>query len=273
MGSSTRLALRSGRGSRFVIQDSPLTIGRDPRNDVVIGSDSVSRRHATVRPHQNWVELRDGGSANGTFLNGHRLEQPVRIRPGDELRIGDERFTVETCADAPPAPPAVPVVHPPVLPVGKGFDQVWAAPRKNSLVPIAAIGALVLIAALAVTIFITRPLQPEEAARVWLDALAAQDVSQLSELTCLAQQNSIQATSLVVAAGGLFGTSLDVSGLQYQTTRSDPNSADVLVTGPIKLSLGPVATARRLNLTVRMRQEGGKWRYCDDVQRIANQFR
>lgn len=50
----------------------------------------VSRRHAVIFPHRNRLMIRDLGSANGTFLNNHRLqrEKHYRLRHGDTLTIG-----------------------------------------------------------------------------------------------------------------------------------------------------------------------------------------
>ncbi len=75
----------------------------------------------------------------------------------------------------------------------------------------------------------------------------------------------------MVGASSLFGTSLDVGSLQFQTLRNSGSQADVQVTGSVKASFGPLSTARRVDLNIRMVQEGGKWRFCDDLGRIASQ--
>ena len=41
---------------------------------------------------QNEFWLADLGSSNGTFLNGRRVSQPMLLRDGDEILIGDFRF-------------------------------------------------------------------------------------------------------------------------------------------------------------------------------------
>lgn len=50
----------------------------------------VSRRHAIIFPNRNRLMIRDLGSANGTFINSHRLqrEKHYRLRHGDVLTIG-----------------------------------------------------------------------------------------------------------------------------------------------------------------------------------------
>jgi len=79
-------AVNGGRrqltGDRFVI-------GRSPLSDVVLTGDAqVSRTHAVLeRIADRWI-VRDVGSRNGTYVNGQLVRDPVRLQPGDELRIG-----------------------------------------------------------------------------------------------------------------------------------------------------------------------------------------
>jgi hypothetical protein len=251
-----------------VEEASQLTIGRDPQNDVVLHDGNVSRRHALIKSSDGRLQIRDEGSANGTFVNGHRLNGPAALRAGDVITIGSEQLVVDL--NGAPRGIVGAVAPVPYSPVYPGQRRVgWRLPG----VPLLVIGAFLVAIGLAASLLLTRPLQPDEAAKVWVEALASQDVRQVSDLTCMAQQNSIQATSLAVGAGGLLGTTLDVGGLQYSTTRTVGDQADVRVTGPVAASIGPLSTARRIDLNIRMRQESGKWRYCDDLQRIASQMR
>ncbi|NDJ63107.1 MAG: FHA domain-containing protein [Chloroflexi bacterium] len=50
----------------------------------------VSRRHAVIRRQDTVLKVSDLNSANGTFLNGHRLvaHQDRILRDDDELRLG-----------------------------------------------------------------------------------------------------------------------------------------------------------------------------------------
>lgn len=79
-------------GERFPIQGNS-SIGRSPKNLIIIESPKVSRRHALINV-QNVGEfwLIDLGSSNGTFLNGRRLHQPVRLCDQDQIIIGDRLF-------------------------------------------------------------------------------------------------------------------------------------------------------------------------------------
>jgi len=79
-------------GEKFpIIGDCSL--GRSPKNAIVIDSSKVSRRHAIINV-QNIGEfwLIDLGSSNGTFLNHRRLQQPARLSDHDQVVIGDKIF-------------------------------------------------------------------------------------------------------------------------------------------------------------------------------------
>lgn len=68
-----------------------LAFGRDPANDVVLPDDSVSLKHARVERRAEGCWVVDLGSANGTFLNGVRVEQ-AKLENGARLRIGLSTF-------------------------------------------------------------------------------------------------------------------------------------------------------------------------------------
>jgi hypothetical protein len=67
-----------------------LEIGRDANADLQIESERVSRRHARVHGEGGRHLLSDLGSANGTFVNGHRVQQPVILNHGDEIDLAGE---------------------------------------------------------------------------------------------------------------------------------------------------------------------------------------
>jgi hypothetical protein len=64
-----------------------LTIGRASACELVVGDDTVSRRHAELRAEDGRWLLRDLGSSNGTWVNGRRVVE-AEVRPGDVVQLG-----------------------------------------------------------------------------------------------------------------------------------------------------------------------------------------
>lgn len=99
-GSPADSAIRSGDRlrSRLACTDSnehvefsrSLAIGRDPRNDLVLGQRQVSGRHAVLVWREGGWRIRDLGSRNGTTVNGRRIHDWQSVRIGDVLRFGGE---------------------------------------------------------------------------------------------------------------------------------------------------------------------------------------
>lgn len=70
-------------GERFIV-------GRDDGCDLVIQDERASRQHAYLRIMDGGrAELHDLGSANGTFVNGHRITGPVMLSGGEQLQFGN----------------------------------------------------------------------------------------------------------------------------------------------------------------------------------------
>jgi len=65
-----------------------LTIGRDPRSDLVLLDPSASRQHAQVILSAYGYLLRDMGSANGTLVNGVPIREHI-LQPGDRIQLGN----------------------------------------------------------------------------------------------------------------------------------------------------------------------------------------
>jgi hypothetical protein len=91
-----RLVAKDGTPS--AIPETGLLIGRDPECGLVITSNAVSRRHATIT-HGVWGYTVLDESTNGVLVNGTRIERTALLRQGDVVRIGDVEFRFE--ADAP----------------------------------------------------------------------------------------------------------------------------------------------------------------------------
>ena len=70
-----------------------ISIGRALSNDIVVGDLMASREHAELLVGRGGAEIVDLGSANGTFVNGHRVARALLNR-GDLFAIGHHVFTV-----------------------------------------------------------------------------------------------------------------------------------------------------------------------------------
>jgi diguanylate cyclase (GGDEF)-like protein len=68
-----------------------MLIGRDAVCDLELVDDSVSRRHARLRPIGDGFEVVDLGSTNGTFVNDVRVKAH-KLEPGDRIRLGNQIF-------------------------------------------------------------------------------------------------------------------------------------------------------------------------------------
>lgn len=64
-----------------------VTIGR-VQSDIVLNNPQVSSRHAQLEWKGGYHVLRDLRSTNGTWLNGQRVRDALRIKPGDVIQIG-----------------------------------------------------------------------------------------------------------------------------------------------------------------------------------------
>lgn len=67
----------------------PVVIGRSPSCDVVIDETYVSGNHARLSLQGPALILEDLGSTNGTMVNGNTIYEPVTLRDGDDIQIGD----------------------------------------------------------------------------------------------------------------------------------------------------------------------------------------
>jgi DNA-binding winged helix-turn-helix (wHTH) protein len=80
-------------GKRTVLLDSGASIlGREGDAAVVIDSETVSRHHAVIVVRKDGASIEDLGSKNGTFVGGRRVDTPVELSDGDEIRLGSVRI-------------------------------------------------------------------------------------------------------------------------------------------------------------------------------------
>lgn len=75
----------------YVIQDR-LSLGRKSDNDIIIKDPFVSKAHFNIVEDEEQYFLEDLKSSNGTFLNGEKLMDVVKLSNGDRIRIGNIEF-------------------------------------------------------------------------------------------------------------------------------------------------------------------------------------
>ena len=75
-------------GKRFSLHDGRVLIGRGAENDIVLVSDSVSRRHARIEARAGGYTIADSHSTNGTYVNDELIDEQPLDR-GDQIKIGD----------------------------------------------------------------------------------------------------------------------------------------------------------------------------------------
>jgi DNA-binding response OmpR family regulator len=75
--------------NEFVLESDLCTIGRSPTCQIVIPEKIVSRLHTRIQRDEGYrYILYDSESANGTFVNGHRLHEAYLLRDKDEIGLG-----------------------------------------------------------------------------------------------------------------------------------------------------------------------------------------
>ncbi|MFW6158280.1 MAG: ATP-binding protein [Planctomycetota bacterium] len=74
-------------GASFEAEEDCFIIGRARTSRIILLDKKVSARHAEVSRRDDRYRVRDLSSTNGTYVNG-RAVQEARVRPGDELRVG-----------------------------------------------------------------------------------------------------------------------------------------------------------------------------------------
>ena len=131
-----------------ILLDKPiLLLGRHPECDIQIDSRKVSRRHCCIAQVHDHLVVRDLGSTNGIRINGVRVVEG-RIKSGDELTIGSQRYQVQLEGASGPAA-GVPREREVRRPVGKSgagsddplesCDEPIALPEPGALSPRAAV--------------------------------------------------------------------------------------------------------------------------------------
>jgi len=96
-----RLARGGGTATPFEVPEAGLALGHDPGGLSFPDDDTVSPRHALVRPSGEGLEVEDLGSLNGLYV---RIAEPQNLVEGDCFVCGDSVFRVSLApGNVPPA--------------------------------------------------------------------------------------------------------------------------------------------------------------------------
>jgi two-component system, cell cycle response regulator len=86
-------------GKRFVLEQSPMRVGRGGDNQIVLDGDSVSRRHAHWERRGDTWWVVDDGSTNGTYVNDELIAKQHALANGDRVKVGGLIFKFLTGED------------------------------------------------------------------------------------------------------------------------------------------------------------------------------
>ncbi len=93
------------KGSLLLVADGPiaghtiplkgrLVIGRSSQCDLTLSGQLISRLHAEIGYRDNHFEVRDLGSANGTYVNDQLINRAL-LEDGDSVRVGEATLTIQ----------------------------------------------------------------------------------------------------------------------------------------------------------------------------------
>lgn len=78
----------------YYVIEGDISLGRSSKNDVVIKDKFVSKNHLLILEKNQRYYLEDLGSANGTFLNGVKIDpnELIELQNNDKIGVGFIQF-------------------------------------------------------------------------------------------------------------------------------------------------------------------------------------
>ncbi len=173
MNRSARLSILAGpdKGRDVTVPPAGIRLGRSSENDVALADPLLSRHHCRIDfTAAGELQVTDLDSANGTLVNGAAVACQ-KLRPGDQIHIGDTLLAVAAIEDHASAGGSAPAqtasggaAAPPIfVDLGFGGAGSQAASRPPTLRPILwAVGAaaLLLLGAALIMRMPDRPTRP-----------------------------------------------------------------------------------------------------------------
>lgn len=86
-----KIVFRSGilTGTEEQFTDEDISIGRDPNCNLHVDDLQVSKNHLKIIIKNNELLLEDLNSTNGSFVNGKRVSDNLKLKNGDLVSFGD----------------------------------------------------------------------------------------------------------------------------------------------------------------------------------------
>ncbi|WP_224244607.1 FHA domain-containing protein [Hyalangium gracile] len=78
----------------YDLPEGVTSLGRADENDIVLGGDLVSRKHARLHVDGDALRIEDLGSRNGSRINGQPLQGSKDLSPGDTVTLGENTLSV-----------------------------------------------------------------------------------------------------------------------------------------------------------------------------------
>lgn len=69
-----------------------MVIGRSSSNEIPLKDPYISKKHVRFIEDEGLVFLEDLKSANGSYVNGDRIMDVVRLKNGDRIKLGQVEF-------------------------------------------------------------------------------------------------------------------------------------------------------------------------------------
>ncbi len=82
-------------GTDFKLFEGRLKIGKDQSNEIVLDDPEVSDEHVLIFCKDNQILLQDELSANGTFVNGNKVDSRIELKDNDEIKVGKTSFKIK----------------------------------------------------------------------------------------------------------------------------------------------------------------------------------
>ena len=95
LGMEQEVVTLSFDGTRHEVNKRSVVLGRSHDCDIQLADANVSRRHAELRPDGDGWAISDLGSTNGVLVNGHLINRPTPLRPGDRIELGTTEVVFE----------------------------------------------------------------------------------------------------------------------------------------------------------------------------------